>query len=216
MRLFFYTIFYVSLILSTSSYAQTEDTLVLTEEYFPLSENLELIYNSTGGELTATIERHEKGFKILYDSDLISYEQVLIPDTNGIYIFEIINSTLFSSNSIFYNHPCLRIPFGVTIGDTWEWNGLEFYNLEPIELTLQGKVSGIETISTQAGQFDCIVVETIITEGTGDINRTKEWFAKGIGIVRAEAKIDGSGVAGLVQDLLGLDEIIFELVEIDK
>ena len=45
----------------------------------------------------------------------------------------------------------------------------------------------------------------------GSKNTVTEWLAPGIGVVKFHALLEGKGLTAFLQDLLGLDELTFDL-----
>jgi len=79
-----------------------------------------------------------------------------------------------------------------------------------------GKVLGKEFVTTDAGRFETIKIESLI-EGSSDLkNRVTEWYAEGIGLIKVKAIIEGGGMMGFLRDILGYGTIEFELKEIRK
>ena len=55
---------------------------------------------------------------------------------------------------------------------------------------------------------------TIVESSSETINKVTEWYAEGIGLIKAKVIIDGGGFMGFMRDLLGYGTIEFELEEI--
>ena len=83
-----------------------------------------------------------------------------------------------------YDKPLLRIPFPVQIGQEWRWDGKEFINDETHTVNLKGKATKIETITTPAGKFETLKVETSLETSEGTKNILTEWYAKDLGMVK--------------------------------
>jgi hypothetical protein len=101
-------------------------------------------------------------------------------------------------------------------GKEWEWEGDEYSDGETNKVMVTGKVIGNEFVSTDAGVFEATKIESLV-EGSSDLkNRVTEWYAEGIGLIKAKVIIEGGGIMGFVRDILGYGIIEFELKEIRK
>jgi hypothetical protein len=186
------------------------------QEYFPLKKNATYKYDSNLGSTTAKTRSEGSGISLSLDSGGILYKQNLYSDSTGIYLTQVENKALFFGRKVTYNKPVLRIPFPLKIGDTWKWEGFEKHeNGDVSKMLLKGKLISEETIETQAGKFNCIKLSLeIYTESSTNI--MTEWLAPNIGIVKLDAKMNGGGLASLIQKFMGLSEVQFTLNKIEK
>lgn len=186
-------------------------------EYFPLSKNSTYIYDSNLGNTIAKTKPAGKGIQLDYKSGKISYKQNLYSDSTGIYLTQVENKAFFWSNKVTYSKPVLRIPFPLKIGETWSWEGYEFHdNGDKNRMMLKGKAHSIDTIETANGKYRCLKITIQIKSESGSSSTLTEWLAPEIGIVKVHAKMQGKGIASLVQKFMGLQEVNFTLAELKE
>ncbi|MBK9099582.1 MAG: hypothetical protein IPM14_16015 [bacterium] len=190
-------------------------------EYFPVNTSMKLIYNSSLGE--AFSEVRKKGNEYILDlrNDDFYFTQTVYAENDTIFLTKLdqnVDVFLFisSSISVTYNRPYLRFPFPLKKNDTWNWEGVEFIDEQnPDTINVSGKVLGYEKLVTEAGTFDCVKFQIDIRKKKrGTHTKFYEWRTPGIGLVKLEAFIDSKGFIGTVMNLLGYDEMKFELKEI--
>ena len=110
----------------------------------------------------------------------------------------------------------MRIPFPIEIGKEWHTSGIEIHGNDTGTVNLNGKVIGMDSVSTPAGKFNAVKIQSMLINSAGTKNEITEWYANGIGMVKMHVSIEGGGIMGTVRDLLGYDEINFVLKEIDS
>jgi hypothetical protein len=121
------------------------------------------------------------------------------------------------SIKITYNEPAKIVSLPISKVNKTIWNGLEYTNEEEVDtITITSAFIGNEVIETEAGKFDCIKLEYIITKSSGKINKYYEWRAPDVGLVQLTAEVDNKGFVGLMTKLLSVDVIFFVLKEIRK
>ncbi|MBK7629594.1 MAG: hypothetical protein IPJ23_02530 [Ignavibacteriales bacterium] len=189
------------------------------KEYFPTNFKNKLIYESTFGDLELKVTKEKDNYIFGYDSDKFKYKQKLFVDDKGLFVnetYQKIKLLLFitKEGNYVYDKPLLRIPFPITIGQEWSWDGKEFINGETHTVKLKGKAAKIETITTPAGKFETLKVESTLETSEGSKNLLTEWYAKGLGMVKMQVIIEGGGMLGFARDVLGYGTILFELKEI--
>jgi|GEM_PF-2477727 len=221
MRLILFLIFTSVLYMATlkaqkaSHLVADSQSEVFGEEYFPLKEKSEFVFDSNIGSTKAAVYKEGSSMVFKYESGPITYNQSLSKAANGIYLTKVTSKALLWGSSVTYNKPVLRLPLPLRIGNKWSWHGYEIDNGDTTALSLYGFAQAVETIKTKAGQFRCLKVMIKIISGKGETSTEAEWLAPGIGIVRSMAKIDGgSGVTALIRRMMGLQEIKFSLSEI--
>ena len=96
------------------------------------------------------------------------------------------------------------------------WEGDEYSDGDMNKVKVTGKALDKEFVITNAGRFEAIKLESVIEGSANAKNRVTEWFAEGIGLIKAKIIIEGGGVMGFLRDLLGYGTIEFELKEIRK
>jgi hypothetical protein len=81
--------------------------------------------------------------------------------------------------------PLLRLP--AKAGDTWEvkWPN----ECPPARSTYT--VGKVETVEVAAGKFNAVRVDCEIDFGNGQTQKSAEWFAPGIGVVKSESQLSG-------------------------
>lgn len=207
-----------TVILPQNSETAPNDTLsprLFGAEYMPLKDGIRYIYNSSFGETEMSMDKEDSTFRVAYKGAGIEYSQNLHNSNGHILLTKTENEILFWGKTVTYERPVTRIPFPVKVGDTWSWTGNQMIDEYKGEVTISGKLLAEESVSTEAGTFDCIKIEmTIKTRRKTD--RLLEWLAPGVGIVRSEAYLAAGGFTGAIQSVLGLDVIEFELVHIDN
>lgn len=185
-------------------------------EYFPLRNATSFLFESNIGVTKAVVYNEGNEMVFAYDAGNISYKQNLIRQANGIYLTKVQSKAYFFGSCVTYNKPVLRLPLPIKLYDTWTWEGYEIVDGDSSKITLKGKALGVEIIKTKAGEFRCLKVLINIISAKGSTNSEIEWLAPDIGIVRVKAKIEGGGISGMLQKLLGLDEIKFSINQITK
>jgi hypothetical protein len=189
-------------------------------EYFPFNIGNTLVYDSNFGETKSNVTETENGFTITNESDDFKYVQSFIKTNDGIHITNTehyLDVFLFisSENKIRYSEPALRIPFPLDSNSVWQWKGVEYNeDNDSSNITISGRYIGFEDLTTPAGQFECLRIELKVESEKGSSSVINEWLAPEIGLVKLHAELDGAGLIGVLQSILGFDEILFELKEI--
>jgi len=212
--------------LAASNYYNNENLLelfpeVITKEYFPIDPSLNLYYNSSLGEASATIKKVGSNYILNLSNDDFYFIQTVHVENDTIFLTKLeqeVDVFLFISSTVdvTYSRPYLRFPFPLKNNDSWNWTGVEYIDeSDPDTITVSGKVLGKEMITTEAGTFDCIKFQIDIhKKQRGSHTKFYEWRTPGIGLVKLEAFIDSKGFIGTIMSLLGYDEMIFELKKI--
>jgi hypothetical protein len=196
-----------------------EKTAVISNSYFPVNNNLELIYNSSFGECITTYTQ-DGGLTISSsEADDFEYKQSLIIKEDGIYVtetYQYLKIFLFIKKEATstYGKPLLRFPLPLLPGKEWKWEGEEYSDDEKFNVNISGKALGNETVVTKAGKFETIKLETIVESSSDTKNIVTEWYTQGVGLIKAKIIVEGGGFMGFMRDLLGYGTIEFELEEI--
>ncbi|OGU67491.1 MAG: hypothetical protein A2W30_10760 [Ignavibacteria bacterium RBG_16_36_9] len=197
------------------------DEVYIGPDYFPTDPSLKLVYNSSMGEAHAVIKKKGNSYIMDLRNDDFYFVQTVHVANDTVFLTKLdqeVDVFLFisSSASITYNRPYLRFPFPLRKDDTWTWNGVEYIDEEnPDTIKVAGKVLGGEVVETEAGKFDCVKFQIDINKKkSGSHTKFYEWRAPNIGLVKLEAFIDSEGFIGTVMNLIGYDEMKFELKEI--
>jgi hypothetical protein len=196
-----------------------EKSAVITNSYFPVNNTIELIYNSSFGECITTYTQDGGLTVSSSEADDFEYRQSLIVKEDGIYVtetYQYLKIFLFIKKEATstYERPLLRFPLPLLPGAEWKWEGEEYSDDEKYNVTITGKVIGNEIVITKAGRFDTIKLETIVESSSDTKNKVTEWYAEGVGLVKANIIVEGGGFMGFMRDLLGYGTIEFELEEI--
>lgn len=197
------------------------DEINIGSNYFPTDPSLKLIYNSSMGEAYAVIKRKGNNYVMDLRNDDFYFIQTVHVANDTVFLTKLdqeVDVFLFisSSASVTYNRPYLRFPFPLKNNDSWTWNGVEYIDEEnPDTIKVSGKVLGSEIVQTEAGKFECVKFQIDINKKkSGSHTRFYEWRTPKIGLVKLEAFIDSKGFIGTVMNLLGYDEMKFELKKI--
>ena len=207
-----------ALINAFSSGDKTNEKL---SSYFPVNNNLSLIYESSFGE---SITKYFKAGEFTVSSseaDKFKYKQTMIIKEDGIYVKETyqylkVLLIIKKEETFTYNKPLLRFPLPLISGREWTWDGEEYSKNGTNKIKVTGRVMSRESVKTRAGTFEAIKLESIVEGSSSEKNRITEWYAEGIGLIKAKIIIDGGGVMGFLRDVLGYGTIEFELKEIRK
>lgn len=198
-----------------------EKTAKNSNSYFPVNNNIILVYKSSFGE-SITKYFNDGEFTISSsEADKFKYKQTLIIKEDGVYVketYQYLKIFLFikKESTYTYGKPLLRLPLPLFPGMEWKWEGDEYSDGDTNKVKVSGKAFDKEFIITQAGRFEAIKVESIVEGSANAKNRVTEWFVEGIGLIKAIIIIEGGGVMGFLRDLLGYGTIEFELKEIRK
>ena len=214
--------YFIPLILLLAAFSSSgkKTTVINSSSYFPVN-NITLVYESTFGE---SITKYLKDGEFTISSskaDKFKYRQTLIIKEDGVYVketYQLLNIFLFikKEGTFTYNKPLLRFPLPLSPGMAWEWEGEEYSDGVTCKVKVTGKALNKESVITKAGTFEAIKLESVV-EGSSDAkNRVTEWYAEGIGLIKAKIIIEGGGLMGTLRDILGYGTIEFELKEIRK
>ena len=103
----------------------------------------------------------------------------------------------------------------MTTGQTWKWEGIEYIDEENADsIVITGELLGVENLSTPAGDFECIKIQTDIHKKSGAHTLFYELRTPEIGLVKLEAYLDTKGFIGTIIDLLGYDTMYFNLIKV--
>lgn len=204
-------------------YAQSdkEKNDVSSNSYFPINNDVTLVYESSFGECETKYFKDVEFTISLSEADKFKYRQALIIKENGIYVketYQYLKIFLFIKKeaTITYGKPLLRFPLPLLPGTEWKWEGEEYSDGDTTKVTVTGKVINKEFVMTKAGKFEAIKLETVVESSSETKNIVTEWYAEGIGLIKAKIIVEGGGVMGFMRDILGYGTIEFELKEIKR
>jgi hypothetical protein len=192
-----------------------------TSSYFPVNNNKILVYESSFGE-SVTKYYNDCEFTVSSsESDKFKYKQTLIIKDDGVYVketYQFLKVLLFikKEETYTYNKPLLRFPLPLIPGTEWNWEGIEYSNSGTNKVKITGKVLNKEFVTTKAGKFEAIKLQSVVEGSSNSKNSITEWYVDGIGLIKAKIIIEGGGITGFLRDVLGYGTIEFELKEIRK
>jgi hypothetical protein len=198
-----------------------EKIITNSGSYFPTDNKTTLIYKSSFGESSSKFVTDGESTICSNEADNFKYRQTLIITKEGVYItktYQYIKVLLlFKKEATFtYGKPLLRFPNPLIPGAVWKCEDDEYSNGIMNKVTVTGKVLDTEIVETKAGKFEALKLESVVEGSSNAKNRVTEWYAKGIGLIKAKIVIEGGGVMGTLRDILGYGTIEFELKEIRK
>lgn len=198
-----------------------EKTVINSNSYFPVNNGITLVYKSSFGESITKYFQDGEFTISSSEADKFKYRQTLIIKEDGVYVketYRFLKIFLFikKEGTFTYGKPLLRFPLPLSPGMEWKWEGDEYSDGDTNKVKVTGKVLNKEFVITEAGRFEAIKLESIV-EGSDNVKDiATEWFAEGIGLIKAKIMIEGGGVMGFLRDILGYGTIEFELKEIRK
>ena len=189
--------------------------------YFPVNIGITLVYKSSFGESITKYSQNGEFTISSSEADNFKYKQTLIIKEDGVYVketYQYLKIFLFikKESTYSYGKPLLRFPLPLLPGMEWKWEGDEYSEGDTNKVKVTGKALAKEFVITKAGRFEAIKLESIVEGSANAKNRVTEWYAEGIGLIKAKIIIEGGGVMGFLRDLLGYGTIEFELKEIRK
>lgn len=211
------------LLFTTMGYVSSakKKTVINSNLYFPVNDHITLIYKSSFGE-SITNNFQDGEFTISSSkADKFKYRQTMIIKEDGVYVketYQFLKILLFIKKeaTFTYGKPLLRFPLPLEPGMEWKWEGDEYSDGGTNKVKVIGKAINKEFVKTKAGRFEAIKLESIVEGSSNSKNRVTEWYAEGIGLIKAKIIIEGGGLLGVLRDFLGYGTIEFELEEIRK
>ncbi len=204
-------------------YAQSDKEKIdlSSNSYFPVNNGMTLVYESSFGESITKYFQDGEFTVSLSEADKFKYRQTLMIKDDGVYVketYQFLKIFLFIKKeaTFTYGKPLLRFPLPLSPGMKWKWEGDEYSDGETNKVKVTGKALNKEFVMTKAGRFEAIKLESIVEGSSDSKNRVTEWYAEGIGLIKAKIIIEGGGVMGFLRDILGYGTIEFELKEIRK
>ena len=199
--------------------SEKEKVVSKVNSYFPVNSDVTLVYNSSFGESTTRYSQDGEFITSLSVADDFEYRQIMEIEEDGIYIketYQFFKIFLFinKESECTYGKPLLRFPLPLLPGVKWEWEGDEYSDGDTNKVKVSGKAIVKELIITNAGTFEALKLESIVEGADNSKNNVTEWYAEGIGLIKAQIIIEGGGLMGFLRDLLGYGTIEFELEEI--
>jgi hypothetical protein len=185
------------------------------KEYFPLVAADGMRYESNLGDLEVTLRKYGPQCVHRMRNDDFTYEQRYLESDDGYYLTKTYNKidllVTSAESEVTYDRPVHRVKLPISAGETWTWNGTDYCDGEASRLTLVGKAIGEETVVVPAGTFTALRIRVTLDSENGSDTVVDEWYAPGVGLVKARVKMDGSGVVGTAQSVLGLDSFEYRL-----
>ena len=179
------------------------------------------IFDSDFGLVKTTIVKKDSVYEFVNQSDKFYYRQILMEKNDSIYVLETEQNIkiflFFKKHSIIrYNKPLLRYPRNIKVNTEWSWDGIEYpvNKKDSSESHVHCYSLGYDTVKTDLGKLESLVVITEVQNSSGSKNVVKEWIHKDLGLIKSEITINGGGLMGLLRNLLGFGEIVFTLKEV--
>lgn len=209
------------LVAFNTALSDRKNTIENPNSYFPVNENITLVYESSFGESVTKYFQDGEYIISLSEADDFVYKQDIILKDDGVYTtetYQYFKVFLFIKKeaTFVYGKPLLRFPLPVSPGMQWVWEGYEYSNGEKNKVKVSGKAIEEEFVQTKAGNFNTIKLQTIVEGSSNSRNTVTEWYAKGTGLIKAKIVIEGGGMMGFLRDILGYGTINFDLKEIKK
>jgi hypothetical protein len=196
-------------------------SIIYSSSYFPVNKDITLVYESSFGESISKYYKDGEFTVSSSEADKFKYRQTLLIKEDGIYVketYQFLKILLFikKEETFTYNKPLLRFPLPLTPGMEWKWEGEEYSNGSTNNVIVTGKVLNKEFVTTKAGKFEAIKLQSIVEGSSNSKNTVTEWYVEGIGLIKAKIIIEGGGIMGFLRDILGYGTIEFELKEIRR
>jgi hypothetical protein len=198
---------------------KSEEVSFGKNKFFPINPKLNLIYDSSFGEVTNSITVVNDTIHIINEAEDFYYAQKMLLKNDSLMIIEThqkFSVLLFINreNKIFYQEPLLRIPFPLDMNSEWQSSTSQYSGKYKSKVSMSGSLIKKEKINTKIGSFDTIKLTTTVKTDYGSENVITEWYAENIGLVKAEIEVKGGGFTGFLRDLLGYDLLTFEISDI--
>ena len=214
-------LFYIFLVNSLLAQALPIPSSIIDaeREYLLFNKSVELIFESTVGEMKRIVEVEDSLYILTNQADNFKYSQTFCQKEDGVYLVETEQNVnillIFSKHAIItYTEPVIQLPQSVKVGDTWEWTGLQLKEDDSTEVTMSGRAIEEEVLQLPAGEFKTLKVEIVSEDVYGAKTIFTQWLVPGIGSVKMNVRMEGHGLIQLAMSLLGYDEVISELKEI--
>jgi len=190
-----------------------------TRDYSLFNKSVELIYESTVGEMKRIVEVNDSSFVLTNQADNFKYSQTFRQREDGSYLIKTEQNVnillIFSKHAIItYTEPVIQLPQDVKVGDTWKWTGLQLKEDDSTEVTMTGHAIAEEILQLPAGEFNTLKVEIVSEDVYGAKTIFTQWLVPGIGSVKMNVRMEGHGLIQIAMSILGYDEVISELKEI--
>ncbi len=216
-------IVFIYIILVNSLLAQllpdSSATTKVAKNYSLFNKSVELIFESTVGEMKRTVEVNDSSFILTNQADNFKYSQTFCQNEDGAYLIKTEQNVniffIFSKHAIItYTEPVIQLPKSVKVGDTWQWTGVQLKEDDSTEVTIIGHAIAEEVLQLPAGEFNTLKVEIVSEDVDGAKTIFTQWLVEGIGSVKMNVRMEGHGLIQIAMSILGYDEVISELKEI--
>ena len=220
-----YTIILLYIILVNSLLAQlppiSSTSIDSSKNYLLFNKGVELIYESTVGEMKRIVEVNDSSFILTNQADNFKYSQTFCQKEDGVYLTKTEQNVdiffIFSKHAIItYTEPVIQLPNPLKVGDSWQWKGVQLKGEDSTEITMTGNALAEEILQLPAGEFNTLKVELVVEDLEGAKTIFTQWLVEGIGSVNMNVKMEGHGIIQLAMAILGYDEVVSELKEIKQ
>jgi hypothetical protein len=217
-KIFLLYIISVNIILAQALPVASINTKV-ENEYSLFNKNVELIFESTVGEMKRTVTIGDGVYTLTNEADNFKYSQTFSQENDGAFLVKTEQNVnillIFSKHAeITYTEPVIQLPKSVKVGDTWQWKGLQIKEDDSTEVTMTGHAIKEEVLTLPAGKFNTLKVEIISEDIDGAKTIFTQWLVPNIGSVKMNVRMEGHGLIQIAMAILGYDEVISELKEI--
>jgi len=200
---------------SFASIAEDRDKKILNKSnYYPLVVGSEWKYDTNRGEMKIKIIAGEEKNTVVsvWEVSGVTSKEYFFETDKGIMCTGREMYILFLGDSYKYSPALPRFSFPLYPGKKWKWKGKKHKSEnEVINAELQAEVYKKEKVSVTAGSFDCIKVRINISDDEKSKEDFNQWLAPGVGMVKGEGVIAGSGILGFLSKLFGGGRILMEL-----
>lgn len=189
-------------------------TVKMQEDYFPITVGSRWKYDTNNGEMSVRIEKQENKDYVVSISDVSAATSKEYFYSTGTEIMSTKRElfVFFLSDIYKYTPHFPRVKYPLVKGEKWIWEGKKQRgdnDFKTASITIS--VLGPEKISVTAGTFECIKLRMVGSDEEGAKEDFYQWLAPGVGMVKGEGVIAGTGVLGFLANLFGGGKISMEL-----
>ena len=169
-------------------------------DYFPLHERDVWRYRSTNAkgavsEFVVTVvsaQKEKDGSPSFQTQTLVEGKRILdwYAKPKG-WVVHLSQFPMGASGPTEFKPPKRALKNPPRVGDKWSWKGTGAGGLA---IEMEAEVLGETDVAVPAGRFHAFRVVTHTKQGGSNVDRV-QWYAAGVGMVRAEAETDGRTTA---------------------
>lgn len=190
-------------------FAEQKDSL----SYFPLVPGTVKTYDSNHGEVTVKTlqDSGESRFISVFKVSFVNSKEYLLKTNEGVFCQNRSTKALLKSDNFYYEPLMPTFLFPVEAGKRWDWEGSKVSGGKQLKVKLTVEIIGEDSVSVPAGDFICIKLNRQLECEDGSKEFFTQWLAPGVGVVKAEGKMEGTGITGFVQKLFGAGNLNMKL-----